>query len=520
MDKVREILTMLKKHHFWIFSVVVSAAILGCWYQAKGSLSQMYATEKSSIESARNGLDAIKNNPFHPNPAYKTGVEKERDEIKLTTDKEWQKLYERQRSVFTWPTELPDFAAWEESGRTKPMTRLMRQQYQVFIDDEFPRLEQLVNVRREKYPQGTGASTSPAPPRSAYPGAAAAAYGGGAQTAEMIGIVDWDPSDFIKLKDGLKTWGTKEPVEIEVLMCHESLAVYRSLLEAIAKCNANATDNDNAIVKRIQALDIGRDASNPGPFDSMSNIIMPGDLLAAAEGTINGAAMYASMGRVPVEGEVISKESILLENRYLDGSGKPVPAEAAQASPPFAEFQLMKVRLCLVVDQRGIPKILANLANAKLGVEVHQVRINPQNVDVVTNVRNNLGGGGGGGGGPSYGGRPGGGYPGGAVRSPGRPEGGGSPYGGRPGGSPYGGRPGGREGGAPAGYGGGGMTGQTPGENANDATIEIKGIMYIYSRFNPAKTGSGTDTSEPSASSVFGMQAAAGATTVGAPVAE
>lgn len=504
MDKVRVILAMLKKHHFWIFSVVVSGAILGCWYQAKGSLSQLYATEKSSIETARQGLEAIKSNAFHPNPEFKTGVDAEREKLKLSTDNEWQKLYERQKSVFIWPAELPAFAEWEASGRAKPMDRLMRQQYQSFIDDEFPRLEQLVNVRREKYPQGTGPTSAPSPSRGPYPGPMAA-YGGAGQTVEMIGVVDWDPGDFTKLKDGLKTWGTKEPVEIEVLMCHESLAVYRSLLKAIALCNANATDNDNAVVKRIQALDIGRDASNPGPFDGVSNVIMPGDLLAMPEGTINPASVYGEM-RGMVEGEMPSKESILLENRYLDGSGKPVPADAAQTSPPFAEFKLMKVRLCLVVDQRGIPKILANLANAELGVEVHQVRINPLKSEVVTNVRGNLGAGAGGMAGYPGAGRGMGGYPGPTMR-PG-PEG--SPYGGRAAGNPYGGvrSPGGREGGGSP-Y--GGMMSQTSAENPNDATIEIKGIIYIYSRFNAEKTGSGTDTSEANARSMFGFGGAAGA---------
>ncbi len=385
------------------------------------------------------------------------------------------------------------------------MTPLMLQLYQNFIDKEFPRLEELVNVRREKYPQGSGA-VSPGPMQGSYPGSrGGGAYGGaGAQTVEMIGIVDWEPADFAKLQgvDGLKTWGTRAPQQIEVLMCHESLAVYRSLLEAIALCNENATDNDNAIVKQIQRLDIGKHTTLPGPFDGMQNVIMPNELLEAASGLV--ANPYGSMGRVVVEGEMPSKESIILDGRYVDGSGKPVDATAAQTAPPYAEFKLMKVRLVLVVDQRGIPKLMANLANAKLGVEIHQVRINPQETKVVESVRANLGGSAGPGGGYP-GGRPGGGYPG-PGPSVGPPGGAGSPYGGG-GGSPYG-RGGGRgEGGPPAGYGGGGGgLNQTAGQNTNDATIEIKGVMYIYNPYDPTKTGSGADAGD--ARSLFGFAGA------------
>lgn len=48
---------------------------------------------------------------------------------------------------------------------------------------------------------------------------------------------------------------------------------------------------------------------------------------------------------------------------------------------------------------------------------------------------------------------------------------------------------------------------QAAGQNTNDATIEIKGIMYIYNPYDPTKTGSGTDASD--ARSLFGFGGAA-----------
>jgi hypothetical protein len=506
MEKVHQILGVLKKHHFWIFSVVVSAAILGCWYTARASLTKKYEAEKSAIEQQFSALQTIRSNELHPNPDFKTGVDVERQKLKQTTDAEWQRLYDRQKGVFIWPEALPAFKEWEDKGRKEPMTLLMRQQYQGFIDREFPKLEQLVDVRREKYPQGTTGSTIPNPAmRSQIP------MTGGIAGPEMIGIVEWDQNDFMRLQSNLKTWNTTTPTQREVELCHESLAIYRSLLEAIRKVNSAATDNENAIVKRIIALDIGKDASVPGTYD-VSNVIMPSELVAAT-GTEGGGAyptvdINARQTEGPLTGEQINKEQMLLDDRYLDGAGAPVKADAALNSPPFAEFKLMKVRLLLVVNQKGIPTLLAELANAKLGVEVHQVRVNPQNSTVVQSVRGLLTAtGGGASSGSPYGGRREGGGAGGAVRAPVAPRGGGA-YGPSRGGAygPSGG--GGRR------EGGGAYAGASSGtttESPNDATIEIKGIIYIYNPCNPEKTGSGTDTTNVDQRTMFGFAGASGA---------
>lgn len=499
MDKVRQVLEVLKKHHFWIFSVVVSAAILGCWYTARGSLSKMTETERSGVDSIFNNLQTIRSNALHPNPKFKEGVDVERQELKKTTDSEWQRLYERQKDVFIWPAALPAFNEWETKGRKEPMSLKMRQDYQVFIDSEFPKLEELVNMRREKYPQGTtGQQPSPVvpirPPVSPS---------GTMPTVEMIGIVDWELNDILRMKGNLKTWGTATPTQREVELCHESLAIYRSLLEAIAKVNAlgKATDNDNAWVKRITSLDIGKDASIPGIFD-VSNVIMPADLVTPG-GSEGGASPYGPSGPMaprPMEGALqaeVNKDQMLLDDRYLDGAGAPVKADAALTSPPFAEFKLMKVRLQLVVDQKAIPTLLAELANAKLGVEIHQVRVNPQNSTVVQSVRTLL---------TSTGAA--GAMPGGREGAPRMPSA--SPYG--PslsrGPSPYGPSPGGgrREGGySPS------MSTMPGATSPTDATVEIKGIIYIYNPFNPDKTGSGTDTTNVDQRTMFGFAGASGA---------
>jgi hypothetical protein len=58
-------------------------------------------------------------------------------------------------------------------------------------------------------------------------------------------------------------------------------------------------------------------------------------------------------------------------------------------------------------------------------------------------------------------------------------------------------------------YGASGSAG-TIAENPNDATVEIKGIIYIYNPYDATKTGTGTDTSAVDKRTMFGFAGASG----------
>ncbi len=61
-----------------------------------------------------------------------------------------------------------------------------------------------------------------------------------------------------------------------------------------------------------------------------------------------------------------------LSGRYLDSEGQPYEGE-----PQDPEFRRLPVRMRLMMDQRWIPQLLIECANATLPIEVKQLRVNP-----------------------------------------------------------------------------------------------------------------------------------------------
>jgi hypothetical protein len=86
-------------------------------------------------------------------------------------------------------------------------------------------------------------------------------------------------------------------------------------------------------------------------------------------GEYGGRGGYGMEG---MEGDPAAADAALLTNRYLDDAGAPL------ADGTFgAEFRQLPIRMELQIDQRYIPTLLLECANAPLPIEVKQVRINP-----------------------------------------------------------------------------------------------------------------------------------------------
>jgi hypothetical protein len=219
------------------------------------------------------------------------------------------------------------------------------------------------------------------------------------------------------------------------------------------------------------------------------------------------------------EGGMGGMESLLArdpaEMRYVDEKYQPLPASRLRGaltsrSPEdalLAVAKRMPVRIRVGIDQRKLNVFLAQCGNAKLPLEVRQVRINRPPAPV-----GGMGGYGmAGGGGPGYGGFGSGGMAGGFSGSGDGGYGGGG-FGGLGGFSALGGggaMPGGGfgstagEGYTTPGVMGGGRLGAAPGSVTADASVdpnmidvEVYGIVYIYNpvnvnQLNPDVSGGG-----------------------------
>ena len=61
--------------------------------------------------------------------------------------------------------------------------------------------------------------------------------------------------------------------------------------------------------------------------------------------------------------------------RYVDQNGYPLPYNA---TPPFKQFKMIPVHMLLVIDQRELPRLLANCANSEMPVVVRRVAVHPE----------------------------------------------------------------------------------------------------------------------------------------------
>jgi hypothetical protein len=361
-------------------------------------------------------------------------------------------------------------------------------------------------------------------------------------------IVIWDPQDQARLVATHFDWSKQpdsSPTTLQLLYAQEDLWVLTALMHIIRQTNGQIDSRHEAVVKNIETILIGRHAppragqvirlagggmgggmmdggmggmdaggsgymsSESGATPGSSDMGMGGGMMPAPMG---GGDMYGSgmggpggdmSGMMPGVGRMSADPA---EGRYVDNQYQALRAEtlrtALRSPSPDDAFLVvakrMPVRMRLTVDVRKLPRLLAQLGNSMLPVEVRQVRIN----------RGKEGGGGGydmmGGGG--YGMMGGGGYDMMGGGGYGMMGGGGSEMG-----SGYMGSPTGMESGM-GGYGqtpdmgggyaspygaGSGMGGAqnikdrttVASTSQNDVPVEIYGIIYIYNPVDEKKVG-------------------------------
>ncbi len=403
---------------------------------------------------------------------------------------------------------------------------------------------------------------------SGYPGSGVGSDGVTQITpVEDKSIVIWSPANQQELVNTHFGFVVREipPTTLEVLYAQEDLWVLENLMQLIRATNDNATARHEAAIKQIDFVRLGRSAygmaggitpvgaaaataggmpSGMGMMGSSGMSSSPMMSSAGGMSAASGSTDTASTGEMSSGGmNFASATGASMDpalGRYVDPTYAPLdPAKLRIAHTSqnkedalLAVAKRMPVRMRFRIDQRKMSKLLAECGNAKLPLEVRQVRLNRPPAPV--GGAGGYGGGYGGdmasgyGGGSGYGGMPGlggmsdtsdsegyasgyggGGYGGGGYGGSGFGGGGygGSGYGGSGyDGSGYGG----------SGYGGamgGGMPGQAPravggasstaAVDYNQVDVELYGIVYIYNPPNRAQLGM-----EPAATSAAAPSAA------------
>jgi hypothetical protein len=347
MDQLKTFLTALKKYHFWVLCGIVLITVLTCWWMATASLADQYHQYRSTIEAKFNDLTKLGTNP--PNDKVINYVAERDSALKKNVFQTWEMLYQQQKALNSAPPELgEDFKRRFEN--LKPNEELdlnSRQVYQNYIKLHFPTLPLLVDARR---PAPVTPDQPLGPSSEANPN----------NEDLYIGVVDWSEGEK-KVASHIEQW-TETPSTAEILLAQEDIWVYEAVLRVIRSTNKDATNQSNAVVKAIETLAIGKEAS--GLWKSSEESVVRGGMSATP-----AAAAMAPLATQSAQDQIIAQ---LTDGRYVDNNSNPLPPPG---KGPHEEFKMMPIYLSLVMDQRQIPKFLVECANSKMPIEVRRIQL-------------------------------------------------------------------------------------------------------------------------------------------------
>lgn len=393
----------LKKNHFWVVMAIMLCGVLAVWWFSTSRLRREKEQRVQTIESKEKLISEVARQTLHPNQFTMTRMEEVNLRLADDVYDAWQQQYEKQRALLTWPALLgADVIAtlqklqpieakvrFDPNNQKEELDATARQRYRDFIDVELPKLADIIGAR-----WGAAATVAPT-----------------AATSPKPVTVYWDPSDQTRLQRTRFYWGNRWPTTLEVLYAQEDYWVLRSIMEIIKATNGDVEYRYQAAVKTIAFIDLGRDVvgvsgsfagtlgtggmlgSGGGEADAAGGFV--GGFPASSMGGMSGLMAGAGGGATSIgSGEIASGGSrgpVAAgpltdpgDNRYVDLKFQPLTAQRIRAAfesrnPDDAFLMVAKrmpVRMRVKVDQRKLPKLLAECGNARMQLEVKQVRIN------------------------------------------------------------------------------------------------------------------------------------------------
>lgn len=415
MDQLRKVWGWLQRQHFWVLIVVVVLVAAGCWFRGASALWREYDANRKKIEAEFTAAQTVRSKSFHPNEKVQTAQNEQIAEQQKAVNALWQQLYERQTAtVLKWPSNLSrEFRNWiAKRSFGAEIPRNLRAHYNNYIRDHFPELPKIVGALVDdsqssgggEFGRGGGSSFNfrnfLENQRGGSRGRGGPEGGAGETFEEPDFLVIWADQQLIR--DELAPRNT--PTSKRIWKTQEDLWVYEALLQIIASTNkqAGADRFSNAAVRVIESLEVGRTAAlasrGKGRIDLIATAPAGGEL--GAEGMVGedmagrgmgpegggefggrgmegfGPEMYSEGRGMGMEGA--NADADLFNNRYVDAAGAPIAdAGDGTAATGEKEFKRLPVRMRLWMDQRWLPQLVAECANAPLQVEVQEVRINP-----------------------------------------------------------------------------------------------------------------------------------------------
>lgn len=398
MEQVKAALGWLKQHHFWVLAVIVVGTAVGVWYAGSSSLAASFEDNQKKIAGEFTSQSGLRGRPFKPNDVINQRQQREIEQLAADVREVWNRLYGvQEEKVLIWPSEIGASFVRHMQGKSfgEAVRGDMRERYLNYIQKRFPELLKIVDA--EELLGGSGRGGGRGGSRIVRGGGEGLGLGGARpggrnprdDEPEEAHLVRWLDQDVLRERMNLD----QVPSALEIWVLQEDLWVYEALLQQIADTNAasGATRRNRAPIRTIEELQVGQDAAanlaegelfvpeestgGPGGFGGRGGFGEGGLGQGGFSGRGFGGGADSFSGR-GAEGGDADLETVLLGGRYVGDDGEPVatvPADYRFGT----EFKRLPVRMTLEMDFRWTPRLISELANAPLQVEIERVRFNP-----------------------------------------------------------------------------------------------------------------------------------------------
>jgi hypothetical protein len=402
--KVDPRIEALKKNHFWILAGLLLIVALAVWWIGTGALADQFKKDSATNTRAFSSLQAYKSTPVNgpPNAKYAEAVNAENDRVGKGVVATWDKQFARQKTILTFNPKIGEelqkmvlLDVNERKTQFKKESQKISAHLQNYlngqvIEEDFAQLFSMLNLRRPKV-VAAPAGAAPAAAPAIAPG-----QGGPQVPAGIEGVVVWAaPRTTQQL---MQRYLTKaQPSADRYAVTQEDIWIFKAIFGVIQKINKHSNDQwlsvmsgnplptdeilidqANVPIKRIEFCDVAQYAMKKAYSD-------PGRLMPLGRErsddpifTNQGDGGAFSVGTLGTPEEDLQ----LLTDRYLDSKNYPV---ADPSNPPISEFRQVFLQLTVLMDQRIVPVLISEFAQAPLPIETRQVKMDLSQVDIVRN---------------------------------------------------------------------------------------------------------------------------------------
>jgi|688.fasta_scaffold07855_9 hypothetical protein len=387
IDDLRPILAALRKHQFWLVLALIPCVLIPTLLTAQAGLDGQIKANRSQIKSRMNDLQAVRQKPAHPNAQWKATLDAETAKILDETRGEWRSFWDSQASLRIWPEELGGPFV-QQVNNLRPGGTLnvdSRTRYQTDVRLLVRQLPARMGAEDRMVDQAAaGAETAAAPARGNAP---FRLLWRPENQKQVYGWFDWKEMP----QDG-------RAATVQIVQAQEELWVYGLLCDSIKRTNKSAKTRFEAAIVSVEELAIGWPAAEeapggqgtgerllspqgsvafggPGPGQPQTFPKSAHPRFAGAGGRPGGTTAPGFSGMPSPDVQPVAADAAYRDCIYVDFNGKPLTAAELAAGPRMVN--LMPFTLRVVMDERRIESLLADLARQPIPIDVRQLRINP-----------------------------------------------------------------------------------------------------------------------------------------------